>query len=87
PLPAASVVFPGTVVAASVNAVFVVVTLPLSVVEPAVWTSPPVNVSVSLPFPSATAPEVPKVTAFVTVVLVPCRFSAKLPPVFVIAVA
>jgi hypothetical protein len=87
PLPAASVVFPATVEAASVRAVFVVVTFPLSVVEPAVWTSPPVNVSVSLPFPSATAPEVPKVTAFVTVVFVPCRFSAKLPPAFVTAVA
>jgi hypothetical protein len=55
PLPAASALFPATVEAASVRAVFVVVTFPLSVVDPAVWTSPPVNVSVSLPFPSATA--------------------------------
>jgi len=87
PLPAAKVESPETVVAARVRAVFVVLTLPFKVVEPAVWTSPPVNVSVSLPLPSATVPEVPNVIALVTAVVPPCRLRAKLPPAFVIAVA
>ena len=87
PLPAAKVELPATDVVPSVRAVFVVVTFPLTEVAPAVWTSPPVKVSVSLPFPSAIAPEVPNVTALVTAVLLPCRLSAKFPPEFVIAVA
>ena len=72
PLPAASVELAVTAVALlSVSAVSVVVSVPATEFGPAECTSPPVNVSVSAPFPKATVPLVPNVTAFVTLVVVP----------------
>ena len=54
----------------------------------AVAVRPPANVKVSAaPLPKNSAPEVPKVVALVILVVLPCSLSAKLPAVFVIAVA
>ena len=73
PLPALNVDAPPSVTAPSVNAVFVVFTVPFTVTRPptAVVFTPPANVIVSPPFPSVSVPVFVNATAFVTVFVVP----------------
>ena len=79
---------PPSVIAPKLMAVFVLLIVPLTVLElGAVAVKPPANVKVSPPLPKNSVPEVPKVVALVILVVLPCSLSAKVPAVLVIAVA
>jgi len=68
-------------------AALVDVMLPLIVLEPAVWVTPPVKVRESPLSPNLTAPVVPKLTLLVTSVVAPYKLRSKLPPASVMPVA
>ena len=77
------------VIAPKVIGALVLLIVPLIVLElGAVAVKPPANVKASVALlPKYSAPEVPKVVALVILVVLPYSLSAKLPALFVIAVA